>query len=76
MAMDRCAVAIYPLLGNYNPWFTSDLLNALYVADLHDMIRARNIQSYLDKRYIQSGKTKLNIFSDPQSGWYVACGKF
>jgi hypothetical protein len=50
MAMDRCAVNCYPLLGEYHPGFDPAMLAVLHLSALDDLDRLHDLQLYLHKR--------------------------
>ncbi|RYP29500.1 hypothetical protein DL767_006690 [Monosporascus sp. MG133] len=48
--LDECAVAACPLLGEYRPAFSPELLDVLQLPTMSGMCRLQNIQTYLDQR--------------------------
>jgi hypothetical protein len=50
MAMDRCTVNCYPLLGEYHPGFDPAMLAVLHLSTLDDLDRLHDLQLYLHKR--------------------------
>ncbi|KAI5921758.1 hypothetical protein F4810DRAFT_712186 [Camillea tinctor] len=48
--LDQCAVAACPLLADYQPPFTAELLDALQLPTQADMLRLQNIQKYITQR--------------------------
>ncbi|RYP58023.1 hypothetical protein DL771_011363 [Monosporascus sp. 5C6A] len=48
--LDECAVAACPLLGEYRPVFSPELLDVLQLPTMSGMCRLQNIQTYLDQR--------------------------
>lgn len=50
MRMDACALVYCPLLGDYSPVFTPELLDVLQLSTLSDMKRLLVVQTYLANR--------------------------
>ncbi|KAH0566486.1 hypothetical protein GP486_000104 [Trichoglossum hirsutum] len=63
--MDECAVKACPLLCNYHPGFSPELLDVLQLPTLPDMQRLQNIQRYLQDRCNKSEFSHKTIFSEP-----------
>ncbi|PNP55340.1 hypothetical protein THARTR1_04482 [Trichoderma harzianum] len=61
MRMDECALVSCPILGNYQPVFPPELLDALQLPSLPDMQRLLVVQTYLANRHAKAQHG--NIFS-------------
>jgi hypothetical protein len=66
MRLDQEACALLPLLKDYHPSFTPEIMNVLHLPRTTDMKRLRRIQSYLRTRIDQSQSGSLTIFDPPQ----------
>ncbi|KAI1383848.1 uncharacterized protein F4822DRAFT_438664 [Hypoxylon trugodes] len=49
--LDECAIHLCPLLNDYRPAFSPELLNVLQIPTMSDMSRLRDIQRYLSQRH-------------------------
>lgn len=65
MALDSLAVRMYPLLADYNPGFSLDLMHPLKVAKLSDMHRLTRIETYLEGRREQATHNLSDVLGDP-----------
>lgn len=63
--LDDCLCTSYPLLREYHPVFTPEMLDVLQLASYDDMVRLRDIQAYLRVRISVTEGSKANIFEDP-----------
>src|SRR3954470_25023730 len=61
--MDECAVKACPLLRDYHPVFSPELLDVLHLPTLSGMQRLRDIQSYLRNRSQHCRFSKKTIIS-------------
>ncbi|KAF2229858.1 hypothetical protein EV356DRAFT_570800 [Viridothelium virens] len=69
-SLDQYAIRCYPLLKEFSPVFSYDILNCLQLPLFKDMDRLQNVQDYLRKRHIACGGTVLSIFDDPRKGCF------
>jgi hypothetical protein len=69
--MDECAVKACPLLLDYHPVFSPELLDVLHLPTLSDMQRLQDIQKYLLGRCRGCGSQKT-IFSEPDKNCFAA----
>ena len=63
--MDECAVKACPLLQDYRPAFSPELLDVLQLPTLSDMLRLRYIQRHLRDRCGKSQYIHKTIFNEP-----------
>ncbi|KAL4920688.1 hypothetical protein BDW62DRAFT_198579 [Aspergillus aurantiobrunneus] len=68
--MDRCCVAEIPLLKDYHPWFSPEILDVLLLARWKDLRRLQAIQNYLHSRCTQAKQGKMTLFADPAAGCF------
>ena len=61
--MDRCALLACPLLGEYHPVFSPELLDALQLPSPASMLRLQLVQTYLRKRIMQCRFKSATILS-------------
>ncbi len=71
MALDRAACAIFPLLSEFHPVFTSRIMEVLHLSSLSDIARARKIQEYLQTREEMCQDIHMTIFDDPGAGCFA-----
>ncbi|EDO04342.1 hypothetical protein SS1G_06825 [Sclerotinia sclerotiorum 1980 UF-70] len=50
MSLDKCACVVYPLLREFHPLFTSEMLDVLQLSLFKDMCRLQKVQEYLQGR--------------------------
>ncbi|CAK7197855.1 hypothetical protein SEUCBS139899_000505 [Sporothrix eucalyptigena] len=62
--LDSACVGLYPILKEYRPMFSPDLLNILQLPDFQSMKRLRRIQKYLNIRRNSSTLGAKTIFSE------------
>ncbi|KAM7221941.1 hypothetical protein V8F06_002692 [Rhypophila decipiens] len=67
MKLDTSVCAAYPLLWDYHPVLTPEILDVLRLANFSDMVRLRDVQAYLRKRIDATNGSKFNLFQDPSS---------
>lgn len=63
-AIDSIVLLLYPLLADYEPGFPRDLLYPLQVAQLSDLRRVQDIETYLDHRRKLSQSSHPSVFSE------------
>ena len=68
--LDKCAVALLPLLKDYDPGFAPDILHCLYVRSYNDMCRLHNVELYLTRRSHRSRKSLPSMFADITKGCF------
>ncbi|OAA59813.1 hypothetical protein SPI_06011 [Niveomyces insectorum RCEF 264] len=61
--LDSMTVHSHPMLAEYRPLFSSDLLQVLQLPELHSMKRLRRIQSYISEREANSKFPDRTIFN-------------
>jgi hypothetical protein len=62
--LDQCIVIIFPLLRDYHPVFTPELLKTLHLPNTEELERLKDIQDYIRSR-CDASKHKTSIFSKP-----------
>lgn len=70
--MDKCAVKACPLLRDYHPVFSPELLDVLHLPTLSGMQRLRDIQNHLRNRCGNCRFTHKTIFSEPDEDCFAA----
>ncbi|EFQ97651.1 hypothetical protein MGYG_00689 [Nannizzia gypsea CBS 118893] len=70
MELDMCATKLYPLLLEYHPGISSDLLDVLQLSSLQDLIRLNTVQEYIDTRCTRC-LSRMTIFEDPTEGCFA-----
>ncbi|OTB13832.1 hypothetical protein K445DRAFT_368338 [Daldinia sp. EC12] len=70
ISLDKAACAMFPLLHEFHPAFTSRLMEVLRFPLLSDMTRARKVESYIQDR-ISRSKTRATLFDDPCKGCFA-----
>ncbi|KAF3041368.1 hypothetical protein E8E12_008627 [Didymella heteroderae] len=71
--IDMEAVACYPLLEDYHPGFSDDLLDPIQLLSLSDMSRAKEVRDYLCSRSCaHRGMHFRTIFDDPSDNCFAA----
>jgi hypothetical protein len=68
--LDKCMVKICPVLLQYHPVFTPELLEALHLPTAVEMQRLRVIQAYIHDR-CEGCKYQTTIFSEPKEKCFV-----
>lgn len=63
--LDTCICRVHPLVREYHPVFTPEILDVLHLANYHDMVRLQKIQSYLRMRIKGGHHSRINVFEDP-----------
>ncbi|KAL3476926.1 hypothetical protein BJX99DRAFT_258041 [Aspergillus californicus] len=71
MAMDKHATAMYPLLNDYHPWFTPEILDVLLLSRWKNMRRLETIQCHIQSRCTKAKRGKMTIFEDPSPGCFA-----
>ena len=70
--MDECAVKACPLLCDYAPVFSPELLDVLHLPTSSSMQRLQAIQSYLRSRFSNCRFAHKTIFSEPDENCFAA----
>jgi Protein of unknown function (DUF3638) len=70
--MDECAVKACPLLRDYHPVFSPELLDVLHLPTLSGMQRLRDVQKHLQDRYRSCRFTQKTVFSEPDEECFAA----
>jgi hypothetical protein len=68
--LDKCMVKICPMLLQYHPVFTPELLDVLHLPTIAEMRRLRDIQAYIHER-CEGCKHQTTIFSEPKEKSFV-----
>lgn len=63
--LDKWTCTEYPLLRQYHPLFTPEILDVLHLGLYKDMVRLQSIQSYLAVRVRECRGSKMTVFDDP-----------
>jgi hypothetical protein len=63
--LDKCVAKVCPMVLEYHPVFTSELLDVLHLPTAASMRRLRGIQSYIRNR-CERCKHRTTIFSEPK----------
>jgi hypothetical protein len=70
--MDECTVKATPILREYHPIFSPELLDVLQLPTLSSMRRLQAIQNYLRERCGNCRLPRKNIFSEPDKDCFAA----
>jgi Protein of unknown function (DUF3638) len=70
--MDKCAIEACPLLREYAPVFSPELLDVLQLPVLSSMQRLQDIQKYLWSRLVNCELAHKTIFSEPDEDCFAA----
>ena len=70
MLLDKTAVKLFPLLADYNPGFSPDILDVLQLSRFSEMCRLQNIRAYLCERNRACQGSHRTIFNDPGKGCF------
>ncbi|KAK6330344.1 hypothetical protein TWF696_003440 [Orbilia brochopaga] len=70
IAIDSYATQAFPLLAEFHPLFTPDILNALHIGNASDFERLQRIGEYLKLR-VQGAAEHTSIFVDPRKGCFA-----
>ncbi|KAE8402926.1 hypothetical protein BDV37DRAFT_294915 [Aspergillus pseudonomiae] len=71
--MDKCAIVVYPLLTDYHPWITPELLDVLLLSRRYHMERLQKVQEYIHERCTKAKMQDITIFSNPSPGGFTDC---
>ncbi|KAK0714105.1 hypothetical protein B0T26DRAFT_784054 [Lasiosphaeria miniovina] len=71
MRLDELACQAYPLLHDYHPVFTPELLNAIHLSGYAEMARLQEVQRYLQRRIAASDRSRTNVFDDPSKACFA-----
>ncbi|KAK3356620.1 hypothetical protein B0T25DRAFT_603140 [Lasiosphaeria hispida] len=69
--LDRDTCHQFPLLRDYHPVFTPEIMDSLHLASFHNMQRLHNIQRYLYERIQASHKSKATVFDGPSTSCFA-----
>jgi hypothetical protein len=69
--LDQAMRNIHPLLEDFHPGVTPELMDVLHISQLDDMARLKTIQEYIQTRIERSGRSPLTVFEDPQRGCFA-----
>ncbi|XXH01215.1 hypothetical protein Hte_007569 [Hypoxylon texense] len=69
--LDEAACTMFPLLYDFHPVFTPQLMECLHFPFLRDIARARSVETYLESRIAESGGTRATLFDDPGKGCFA-----
>ncbi|KAF3941946.1 hypothetical protein ABW19_dt0206271 [Dactylella cylindrospora] len=70
VSIDSYTVSQFPLLANFHPAFTPEMLYVLQVTNFDDLERLRKIGEYLHLR-VHNAQDKTTIFIDPCKGCFA-----
>lgn len=70
MRLDLITCDNFPLLKDYHPSFSPEILNVLHLPHWTDMTRLREVQAYLRQR-VEMSKTSRTIFDSPGEGCFA-----
>ncbi|KAF3904517.1 hypothetical protein AA313_de0210125 [Arthrobotrys entomopaga] len=70
VSIDSHAITIFPMLAEFHPVFTPDILNSLHIERARDFKRIQTIGEYLKKR-ADGAQDKRSIFIDPCKGCFA-----
>ncbi|KXJ89333.1 hypothetical protein Micbo1qcDRAFT_212713 [Microdochium bolleyi] len=70
VCLDQIVCREIPLLRDFHPGFHPHMLEVLHLPRYSDMVRAREIQHYLQRRKV-SARSDRTIFDDPQNGCFA-----
>ncbi|KAJ6256008.1 hypothetical protein Dda_9302 [Drechslerella dactyloides] len=70
IAIDGYAVQRFPLLAEFHPLFTPEILNALHIENARDFERLQRIGEHLKMR-VQGSVDYTSIFADPCKGCFA-----
>ncbi|OGM48391.1 hypothetical protein ABOM_003402 [Aspergillus bombycis] len=71
--MDKCAIVVYPLLADYHPRLTPELLDVLLLSRRYHMERLQKVQEYIHDRCTKAKMRDMTIFSNPSPGGFTDC---
>ncbi|RVD89464.1 uncharacterized protein DFL_000471 [Arthrobotrys flagrans] len=70
IAIDGYAVETFPLLSDFHPVITAEILNSLHIEAARDFVRLQKIGEYLRHR-VQRSASRISIFVDPVKGCFA-----
>ncbi|KAF3192372.1 hypothetical protein TWF225_000621 [Orbilia oligospora] len=70
VAVDKYAVETFPLLADFHPIITAEILNSLHIEAARDFGRLQKIGEYLRHR-VQGSASRMSIFVDPVKGCFA-----
>ncbi|KAK4234701.1 hypothetical protein C8A03DRAFT_18447 [Achaetomium macrosporum] len=71
MRRDEQMCRMFPLLREYHPVFTPDIMDALHLARYEDMVRLQTVQNYLQKRITACWGSNITVFDDPTNDCFA-----
>jgi hypothetical protein len=71
MRLDMGTCRNYPLLQQYHPVFTPEIMDVLHLALYKDMVRLQTIQRYLEARTKACRGSKITVFDDPTNDCFA-----
>lgn len=71
LLLDVKATSTYPLLRQYDPGFTLNMMDDLNLPRLADMIRLHRVERHLKNRVLASDTSRPSIFGDPAPGSFA-----
>ena len=71
MRLDMGTCRNYPLLQQYHPVFTPEIMDVLHLALYEDMVRLQTIQRYLEARTKACRGSKITVFDDPTNDCFA-----
>jgi hypothetical protein len=69
--LDMRACQEFPLLQQYHPIFTPEIMDVLHLAFYKDMVRLQTVQNYLEARGKACRGSKLTVFDDPTNDCFA-----
>lgn len=69
--LDQETCAEFPLLRDYHPVFTPEIMDRLHLASYDDMVRLDKIQAHLARRIQSSQSPKATIFDNPSASCFA-----
>lgn len=71
VALDLACTTAHPLLEDYHPWFTPEILDVLFLERWKHMKRLQSIQYHLHTRCKHAKGDKMTIFANPREGCFA-----
>ncbi|KAK4153830.1 hypothetical protein C8A00DRAFT_43330 [Chaetomidium leptoderma] len=71
MRLDAWTCQKFPLLQQYHPVFTPEIMDVLHLALYKDMVRLQDIQRYLEARIEACRGSKITVFDDPTNDCFA-----
>ncbi|EPS41761.1 hypothetical protein H072_4291 [Dactylellina haptotyla CBS 200.50] len=70
VSLDQYAGTLYPLLKDFHPVLTAEMLTSLHIESAQEFIRLQKLDEYLRRR-TQESQYKTSIFADPSKGCFA-----